>query len=237
MHESAYEGLDDLQALEENAQIYNQHLVHKFLQIANSTNVRINSVLDFGAGIGSLALEWKKQTQIPVDCFEIDKQQANFIRNREMNCFDSLEQVQQRYEFIYMSNVLEHIEDDVAVLKEIRQKLLLQDGTLVIYVPAFQHLYSPADERVGHFRRYNVNSLFKAIKESGLKVNSWQYVDSLGYLSLLLFKYLLRTSPELKKQKRLLRFYDSVIFPVSRSLDKLSYGRVVGKNILIVAKN
>ena len=59
---------------------------------------------------------------------------------------------------LYSINVLEHIENDLAALREMR-RVLRPDGGLLLYVPAFPLLYSTNDRRVGHVRRYRVGPL------------------------------------------------------------------------------
>ena len=49
-------------------------------------------------------------------------------------------------------NVLEHIEDDLGALQNIRL-LLAEGGRAVILVPSGQSIYNSLDEELGHFRR------------------------------------------------------------------------------------
>lgn len=63
-------------------------------------------------------------------------------------------------------DVLEHIEDDLKFLSELKAKL--PKGSLIyLTVPAHNYLWSDADDYGGHFRRYNL----KMIKELAVKVN------------------------------------------------------------------
>src|ERR1700675_999281 len=48
-------------------------------------------------------------------------------------------------------NVLEHIEDDLQALRNMRERVK-PGGTLVILVPAYPRLYNTMDKAVGHFR-------------------------------------------------------------------------------------
>ena len=71
-----------------------------------------------------------------------------------LKVFNDINKTKDQYDFIYSSNVLEHIYDDVKSLKQLESKLT-KNGTLVLYLPAFQILYSDLDRSVGHFRRYS----------------------------------------------------------------------------------
>ncbi len=67
--------------------------------------------------------------------------------------------------------VLEHIEDDVAALREWSERVE-PGGYLVISVPADAARFGPMDELVGHFRRYDDDQLVARVREAGLVVLS-----------------------------------------------------------------
>jgi SAM-dependent methyltransferase len=91
---------------------------------------------------------------------------------------------------IGMFDVIEHIDDDRAVLAELR-RILRQDGWLYLAVPAFPWLWSSEDADAGHFRRYTINSLSKKVSESGFKVAFATYM----FAPLVMPILLLRTVP------------------------------------------
>jgi SAM-dependent methyltransferase len=66
-------------------------------------------------------------------------------------------------------DVLEHIENDKEFLEEILDLLKL-GGNLYITVPAHRWLWSFADARAGHFRRYNMTHLKGKLKSLGYEV-------------------------------------------------------------------
>src|SRR6202042_1631471 len=71
-------------------------------------------------------------------------------------------------------NVLEHIEDDEGALKQLAG-LLEPGGRLVLWVPAFEFLYSDFDRRIGHHRRYRLPELRDRISRAGLEVLDIRY--------------------------------------------------------------
>lgn len=79
------------------------------------------------------------------------------------------QQWQQAFDTIILLDVLEHIADDVALLRQLRQWLAPQ-GRLILKVPALNRLYNSMDEAVGHYRRYTPASL-KASLDQGLFEN------------------------------------------------------------------
>jgi SAM-dependent methyltransferase len=63
--------------------------------------------------------------------------------------------------------VIEHIEDDRVALREWAGRLR-PGGWLLLSTPAHQHRFGPADEMVGHFRRYEPATLAARLTEAGL---------------------------------------------------------------------
>ena len=64
----------------------------------------------------------------------------------------------QRFDAVLYIDVLEHIEDDRGELER-ATRLLREGGYLIVLSPAHQWLFSPFDEAIGHFRRYDRRSL------------------------------------------------------------------------------
>lgn len=66
---------------------------------------------------------------------------------------------------IVMHDVLEHIEDDSAAVTRLG-RLLVDDGRLVLSVPALPSLFGFHDEQLGHYRRYTRRSLRRVISKA-----------------------------------------------------------------------
>jgi len=77
-------------------------------------------------------------------------------------------------------DVIEHLEDDLAALRELR-RVVAPNGSLLVTVPAYQWLWSGHDEINHHFRRYTRRSLQRAGEQAG-----WQQVRTTYFNSLLL---------------------------------------------------
>jgi SAM-dependent methyltransferase len=133
---------------------------------------------------------------------------------------------------LFSLNCLEHIDDDLDVLRTIRE-CLAPDGRLVLYVPALPLLFSNMDRHVGHYRRYTRKSLSAALLQAGFKVCSYEYVDSIGVIASLVYKFLPSTSGE--PSPKSVSLYDSLFFPLSRFFDKFLH-RFVGKNLLMIGE-
>lgn len=77
-------------------------------------------------------------------------------------------------------DVIEHLEDDVGALRELR-RVVAPGGCLVVTVPAYQWLWSGHDVLNHHHRRYSVKTLLAAAREAG-----WECARCTHFNSLLL---------------------------------------------------
>ncbi len=73
------------------------------------------------------------------------------------------------FEVIGAFDVVEHIEDDVAALRQWRE-LTVPGGILCISVPAHRDWWSAGDVWAGHFRRYDRSDVHRLLAASGWKV-------------------------------------------------------------------
>ena len=153
----------------------------------------------------------------------------------EKNGFEVVQSFQElksaNLDFIYSVNVLEHIEDDQDILKNCFERLHA-GGRLYLYVPAFMHLYTSMDKKVGHHRRYTRQGLEKQVREAGFKVVFSRYTDSIGYFATLAYKIFGSRKGDINTGT--IGLYDRYLFPLSQRLDHL-VGRVFGKNVHLLA--
>jgi 2-polyprenyl-3-methyl-5-hydroxy-6-metoxy-1,4-benzoquinol methylase len=78
-------------------------------------------------------------------------------------------------------NVLEHIENDLLALSNMRQ-LLIDKGRLILLVPAFEFLYGTMDEADNHYRRYSKREISEKLRDSGFAVEKQFYMNAVGII-------------------------------------------------------
>lgn len=128
---------------------------------------------------------------------------------------------------LYM-DVLEHIEDDAAELRQ-AAALLRLGGHLVVLAPAHGWLFTPFDAAIGHFRRYTKRSLL-ALAPPGLTPVVARYLDAAGLLASLGNRLWLRSAMPTARQ---IALWDRGLVPISRWLDRPT-GYHLGKSVLVV---
>ncbi len=134
-----------------------------------------------------------------------------------------------RYDSIILVNVLEHLDDDVEVLRRLRG-LLEPGGRICIFVPAFEGLYSEFDRRVGHRRRYRRTRLIAALDRAGYAIVDARYVNMVGAIAWWLFARRLNQIPT---QNWSVRLYDRLIVPPLRRIEARRMPRF-GQSLLCV---
>lgn len=82
------------------------------------------------------------------------------------------------FQILIASDVLEHIEHPAEALKDWR-RVLAPNGKLIVFVPAFQALWSSHDEVNQHFRRYSARQLRVALERAGFAVERLSYWNAL----------------------------------------------------------
>lgn len=197
----------------------------------------LEPVLEVGAGIGTNLSLLRKRNQTWT-ALEPDVQQAKTIsdsfsaRDREKvkvvaGTLDDISS-QDKYQTIVYIDVLEHIENDRSEVA--RAMSHLEDGgRLIVLSPAHQRFFSPFDKAVGHYRRYDKNSL-NALTPKSASVETLFYLDSIGCFASIANALLLGASMPTTKQ---IWAWDKLMVPISRITDKV-LAHKVGKTIIMV---
>ena len=140
------------------------------LQIFGKYVDKKSLVMEVGTGTGYIARELKKNGY-DVEIADVHKQFLDFRKNKIIERkyqFDIKEPpFTNHFDVIGMFDVLEHIEEDKAVLGNVR-KMLNDGGKVIITVPAHSWLWSKYD--CSHKRRYNLKRIRAIFKESNFDV-------------------------------------------------------------------
>lgn len=153
-------------------------------------------VLEVGSGIGNIVSEILSRAHVKSvvatdvratslavlkDRFGHDARLSTEVWNAEEPPPQSL--LEDKFDTVICSNVLEHINDHERALKHMRQ-ILKPGGRLVLLVPANPAIFSGLDEELGHYRRYTREELQRVLSSTGFEVNdmiSHNLVGAIGW--------------------------------------------------------
>ena len=141
--------------------------------------VHVDVLIDVGAGSGLFS-------RLLLDAHVCDRAicvDPNYEREKiEQGCFGQIEYVRQAVHtkagLLLMMDVLEHVDDDAALLRHSIGQLGA-GGLLLITVPAFQFLWSGHDVFLEHKRRYRLKRVEEMVRQEGLQIIHASYFYSL----------------------------------------------------------
>ena len=210
-----------------NWKAYYSHFLKRYLG---------NEVLEVGAGIGATT-ESLCQGQKRWVCLEPDPVLLNTLKSSitqgslpqccegKLGTLSDLNYKEKFASIIYI-DVLEHIKDDKFETR-LAASHLKNGGFLVVLAPAHQWLFTPFDESIGHYRRYN-KSILSAVIPENLKCVKLIYLDCVGLIASLGNRFVLKSKMPTRKQ---ILLWDKAMVPLSKKIDPiLQYS--LGKSIL-----
>ena len=172
-----------------------RRIIHSLVQkICNKLDKRDPRILDVGCGTGAnlkmLATCGRAQG------VDISPQAVEFCRQRgldsvKLGAIEHLPYENDSFELVTALDVIEHLDDDVAGLREMR-RVLRRNGRLLLFVPAFMFLWGVQDDVSNHRRRYTLPQLLSAVKEAGFSVESASYANISFFLPVLVVRSLMR---------------------------------------------
>jgi len=164
------------------------HFIMKYFKI--NSNLKI---LDVGCGAGKTTNYFNKIG----DTYGIDRSYTGVIHCNKIKV--KIVQADLNYppfatntfDIITLLDVLEHVENDLEVLKKLKP-LLKQNGKLIITVPAYQLLWTEHDVALSHFRRYTTKTLENILKRADFQISRTSYFIMILLPIIFLYKILLK---------------------------------------------
>lgn len=131
-------------------------------------------VLEIGCGIGGVIGALRELPNLRLTGSEIYIQGLRYARGKmpgvdfiQMDATDI--PFHDAYDVVGAFDVLEHIDQDELVMRQVRQALR-PGGLFIITVPQYQWMWSPLDELVHHKRRYSRTMLLGRLQQAGFEV-------------------------------------------------------------------
>jgi SAM-dependent methyltransferase len=182
-------------------------------------------VLEVGCGVGTFtkllvaAPQVERLVSIDVSAAAVEKCRTAISDPRLDLRHADLHQMTGSFDLVVCMNVLEHIEDDRAALRQL-WRLVGPGGTLFLLVPAHQSLFTSFDAESGHFRRYNkraMRGLMRDVAAARADIRSF-YFNSIGALGYWVV-YKVRGKPPRASAGSEIGWFDRAVVPWLRRLE------------------
>jgi glycosyltransferase involved in cell wall biosynthesis/phospholipid N-methyltransferase len=157
-------------------------------------------ILEIGAGTGNLTLQLIPRKLYWVS--DVNPLYLSYLENVGLNrpymCVGYTDgekgesyPKEQKFDTVICLNVVEHLADDLAALKNIRE--VLEDrGRAIVLVPCGPWLFGSLDEVLGHQRRYTRKQLTELVEKAGFHLETMLEFNRIGVIAWWLNARLLR---------------------------------------------
>lgn len=217
----------------EKAVNYNNFIVSLF-----SNAIKGKTVLEIGCGNGVITKYLADYAQmvygndISTEALRLFEQR--FESNQAVKSFRgdllSSPAFPHKVDCVVMINVLEHIRDDRGAIVNLGN-YVTPDGRLILFVPAFETLYSDLDRLFLHQRRYNKRTLARLLEKEGFQIEQLRYVNFIGFWGWLINHKIFGKKKFDAKQ---VEFFDRFIVPLEKRLAR--WPLPLGQSLLCVAR-
>ncbi len=229
-------GMATISASMEGARNYARWILHEFTPYVGTRVMEVGlaranylplstQVEDYlGVDIDPDVVAWCAQRYPAADLLASDISAPEFVARIGARRFDT----------VLCVNVLEHIPDDSAAISHLLG-VLRKDGRLLLFVPAFQFLYTDLDRLAGHVRRYTCARLVQALPRDQVVVEKLEYFNPLGALGWWAQRLVRHASLESAGVSRQVHVFDRYMVPVSRRVNRITKGWF-GQSVICVAR-
>jgi glycosyltransferase involved in cell wall biosynthesis len=186
-----------------------------------------NDVLELGAGIGNMTQHLsrgrKSYTASDIDDEHLARLRVRFrgrpnlvSRLCDLTRPADFEDLHGRFDTVVCLNVVEHVEDDLLALRNIRSALK-PGGRAIILVPQDQAIYGSLDKVLGHYRRYSEQQLRSRMEDAGFQ---WQQALHFNRVTRPGWRFNGQIMKRDSFGRFQLRVFDSLV-PIWRRIDRL----------------
>ncbi|HKG60890.1 MAG TPA: class I SAM-dependent methyltransferase [Pyrinomonadaceae bacterium] len=166
-----------------------QSLVEKI-----STTLKTEKILDVGCGTGAnlkMLAAYGKAEGVDISPQAVDFCHERGLSSVKLGAIEQLPYESDSFELVTALDVIEHLDDDVAGLREMR-RVLRPQGRILVFVPAFMFLWGVQDDVSHHRRRYTLPRLLKAVEQAGFSVEWSSYANISFFLPVLVVRSVMR---------------------------------------------
>jgi SAM-dependent methyltransferase len=136
-------------------------------------------ILDVGCGTGAnlkMLSEYGDVAGVDISADAIEFCRERGLTDVRLGAAESLPYEAESFDLVTALDVVEHLDDDVGGLKEMR-RVLRPGGHVLLFVPTFMWLWGVQDEVSHHRRRYRLSELRRAVTQAGFEVERTTYAN------------------------------------------------------------
>lgn len=174
-----------------------ESFVQKICQdLKRDLNVTRPHILDVGCGTGA-NLEMLSQfgdaegVDVSQDALAFCLERG--LANVNLGAAEKLPYEDESFDLVTALDVVEHLDDDAAGLKEMH-RVLKPDGRALLFVPAFMFLWGVQDDISHHRRRYRIPELRKVVKSAGFEIERATYANITFFAPILLGRAVMKVT-------------------------------------------
>ncbi|MCU0434290.1 MAG: class I SAM-dependent methyltransferase [Bacteroidia bacterium] len=180
------------------------HILRSFVSRHFATEAKPLAILNAGVATGATSLMLKEFGT--VTSVEYDEDCCAFLRENVLPdvvqaSLTALPFADASFDLVCAYDVIEHIEDDVQALREIK-RVLKPGGHFHLTVPAFQLLWSNHDVVNHHYRRYRRGQLQQRIQQAGLQTGYASYFNAFLFFPVAAVRLMARLWQKLSGKKQ-----------------------------------
>jgi SAM-dependent methyltransferase len=151
-------------------------------------------ILDVGCGTGAnleLLGEYGPAKGVDVSQEALAFCRARGLTDVRLGEAEKLPYPDSSFDLVTGLDVVEHLDDDLAGLREMH-RVLRPDGRALVFVPAFMFLWGVQDDISNHRRRYTLKQIKETVRTAGFEIESATYANITFFMPILLGRLLMR---------------------------------------------
>ena len=165
-------------------------------EICSKITDRRPRILDVGCGTGANLMMLSQFGD--AEGVDVSEDALAFCRERglekvRLGAAEKLPYEDGTFDLVTALDVVEHIDDDLAGLREMR-RVLRPGGRVLLFVPTFMFLWGVQDDVSNHRRRYRLPELRSVLEKAGFEIERTTYANITFFLPILLIRKLMRVT-------------------------------------------
>jgi SAM-dependent methyltransferase len=153
-------------------------------------------ILDVGCGTGANLLMLSQYGD--AEGVDVSEDALAFCRERglekvKLGAAEKLPYDDGTFDLVTALDVIEHLDNDLAGLREMR-RVLRPGGRVLLFVPTFMFLWGLQDDVSNHRRRYRLPELRRVLEQAGFEIERTTYANITFFLPILLARKVMRVT-------------------------------------------